>query len=170
MALLIDLTPRSRPSHRTHNEEPGTLVAALHADLLAVAVVLIRLMLYQTTLAASSSPWWRFPSRAEALLCSAQCGDAISWVDDRLPSPMCRGFEVCWELCCRMPRRRPSVLHYTVLPLATRAHAYFSAASSISTHTAANPATDVSSTLLGNLGPINLVDSKGRPFAQLPDL
>lgn len=65
--FLINLTPRSHPRHRTHKEEPGTLVAAPHADLLAVAVVLIRLMPYQTTLAASSSPRWRFPSRAEAL-------------------------------------------------------------------------------------------------------
>jgi hypothetical protein len=174
VALLVDLTPRSHPSHRTHNEEPATLVAALHADLLAVAVVLIRLMLYQTMLAASSSPWWRFPSRAEVLQYLHDFTlQSTTQLDVATPSRglmLACGLEVCWELCCRMPRRRRTALHYTALPLATRATRLLLGTLPISTSTSANPATDVSSTLLGlNLDALGCA-SKGKPFAQLPDL
>jgi hypothetical protein len=113
----------------------------------------------QLCLVESSSPRWRFPlphpctaiygamiSRCSPQRSSAPCGNAMKRIDARLRSPNVEArslLGVCAAGCHAAVDQ-----HCTFI-----GHTPTSRQPSISTHTGANPAMDVSSTLLGPVDP-----------------
>jgi hypothetical protein len=158
MALLIDLAATHATGRATRSRIACRCTAcrsSRHPSLADSSECQINMPL----VVCSSSPRWRlpFPPRSTATYgamishcslqsSSARCGDALSSIDARLPSPMCRGLKSVGSCAAGC--------HAAVAQdCTTIGHETTSRQGSISTHAAANPATDVSSTLLGPVDP-----------------